>query len=321
MKNISFFIFTLCTILFSCKKAELPVPKHDAGNVTTSTVNMDASYKWQIYFDLKTNSVVGQNLKTAWDLGFENGAAGFHVVLNTAKFMFAYNTGDTNFSAIVDTIGFALNKKWDSPSGSLDTTAIGNWQGLNNVYIIDRGYNETGVHQGFIKIQIQAVDATSYIVRFAQLNGTGDITLVINKNDNYNFTFLSFSTSSTLLIEPPKDTWDLVFTQYTHIFYDPTEPYLVTGCLSNRYNTMASVDSVNSFTQIKFENISNYTLSNHINIIGYDWKTYTGGTYVTDPNTNYVIKDSEGFFYKLHFIDFYNQSGIKGNPKWEFQKL
>lgn len=321
MKNISFFSLILSAFLFSCKKAELPVPKHDPGNVTTSTVNMDASYKWQIYFDLKTNSVVGQNLKTAWDLGFENGTAGFHVIINTSKFMFAYNTGNTNFTAIVDTLGFALNKKWDSPSGSLDTTAIGNWQVSNSVYIIDRGYNEMGVHQGFRKIQIQSVDATSYTIRFAQLNGTGDITLVINKSDNYNFSFLSFSTSNTLLIEPPKDTWDLVFTQYTHIFYNPIEPYLVTGCLSNRYNTLSSVDSVNSFSQIKFENIGSYILSNQINIIGYDWKTYTGGTYVTNPNVNYVIEDSEGFYYKLHFIDFYNQSGIKGNPTWEFQKL
>lgn len=321
MKNTFLLPFIFSAFLFSCKKAELPVPKHDPGDVTTSTVNMDASYKWQIYFDLKTNSVVGQNLKTAWDIGFENGSAGVHVILNTSKFMFAYNTGNTNFNLITDTLGFAVNKKWDAPSGNLDTTAFGNWQGLNNVYIIDRGYNESGIHQGFRKIQIQNVDASSYTVRFAHLNGTGDITLVINKNDNYNFTFLTFSTSSTLLIEPPKNTWDIVFTQYTHVFYNPIEPYLVTGCLLNRYNTMASVDSVNSFSQIKFENIGNYNLSNHINIIGYDWKTYTGGIYVTNPNLNYAIKDSEGFYYKLHFIDFYNQSGIKGNPKWEFQKL
>lgn len=321
MKKLYYCIVIISVLLFSCKKAELPVPKHDPGDVTTSTVNMDATYKWQVYFDLKTNTVVGQNLKTAWDLGFENGSAGFHVILNTSKFMFAYNTGSTNFNSVVDTTGFALNKKWDSPSGSFDTTAIGDWQGQNNVYIIDRGYNETGVHQGFRKIQIQSVDANTYTVRFAQLNGTGDITLVINKNDNYNFSFLSFSTSSTLLIEPPKDTWDLVFTQYTHIFYSPTEPYLVTGCLLNHYNTKASVDSVNSFSQIKFENLSNYNLSNHINVIGYDWKTYTGGTYVTNSNINYLIRDSEDYYYKLHFIDFYNQSGIKGNPKWEFQKL
>lgn len=321
MKKLTYIISLLVILFSSCKKDELPVPKHDPGNVITSTVNIDATYKWQIYFDLKTNSVVGQNLKTVWDLGFENGASGFHVILNSSKFMFAYNTGSTNFTSITDTSGFALNKKLDSPTGSLDSTAIGNWQGLNNVYIIDRGYNETGIHQGFRKIQIQSVDVSDYTIRFSQLNGMGDVTLLVNKNDTYNVSFLSFTTSNTLIVEPPKDTWDLVFTQYTHIFYNPIEPYLVTGCLMNRFNTMAIIDSVNMFSQIDFDDTPNYYLSNSINTIGYNWKTYTGGTYVTNSQINYVIKDSEGFYYKLHFIDFYNQSGIKGNPKWEYQKL
>lgn len=321
MKNQFLFVSFLFIGFFSCKKEELPVPKHDPGNVLTSTVDMDATYKWQVYFDLETNSVVGQNLKTAWDLGFENGVSGFHIVLNTSKFMFACNTGSSDFSSIIDTLGYQSNRKWDSPSGRLDSTAIGNWQGMNNVYIIDRGYNEIGAHQGFRKIQFLSVDATSYTVRFALLSGEGDTNLVINKNDDYNLTLLSFSTANTVLIEPPKYSWDLVFTQYTHIFYHPTEPYLVTGCLLNRYNTECVVDSVSAFSDIVFDGINYSNFSNDINVIDYDWKTYIGGTYVTNSYKNYIIKDCEGFYYKLHFIDFYNQWGIKGNPKWEFQKL
>ncbi len=309
-------------VFFSCKKEELPVPKHEAGDVITASVNMDVSYKWQIYYDLNTNTVVGQNLKTAWDLAFETNANGFHVVLNSSKVMFAYNTNIVNFSTVTDTIGFAVNKKWDAPTGNLDSTAIGDWRNSNFVYIIDRGYNELGVHQGFRKIQFLSVDATKFLVRFAQLNGTGDVTLEINKDDKYNFTFLSFTTSNTLIIEPPKATWDLVFTQYTHIFYDPQPtPYLVTGCLLNRYNTTAIMDSLIPFASIQFSDAQNYILSANINTIGYNWKTFTGGVFITHPHMTYVIKDSKGYYYKLHFIDFYDQLGNKGNPKWEYQKL
>lgn len=309
-------------LLFSCKKEELPVPAHDPGNVTTATVKMESNYKWQLFYDLKTNTVVGQNLKISWDLGFEATPSGYRIILNTSKAMFARNTGNTDFTAITDTIGFTVNKKWDEASGNLDSTAIGDWRTTNNVYVIDRGYNETGVHQGFRKIQFQTEDANKYIVRFSQLNGTGDVTLQINKDSIYNFQFLSFNTSSVLIVEPPKALWDLEFTQYTHIFYSTTiTPYLVTGCLLNRYNTKAKMDSMVTFPSINLSSAENYTFSKDINTIGYEWKTYTGGIYVTHSQMNYLIKDNEGFYYKLHFIDFYNGSGVKGNPKWEFQQL
>lgn len=320
MKKILILIPAL-VFIFSCKKKELPIEKHDPGDVITSSVNLESNYKWQIYFDLKTNTVVGQNLKSIWDLGFECGTNGSHIVLNTSKFMFVYNTHQTNFSAVTDTIGFAINKTWDLPNGDFDSTAIGNWQGNNEVYIIDRGFNEVGTHQGFRKIQFQSVDATSYTVRFSALNGNGDVTLQINKDDNFNFTFLSFSTSNTITVEPPKETWDLVFTQYTHIFHNPTEPYLVTGCLINRSNTSAVVDSSTAFTQITYDKIPNYTLKTDVDAIGYNWKSYSGSSYSIKYHVNYLIRDRDDIYYKLHFIDYYSPGGLTGSPKWEYQKL
>lgn len=306
----------------SCKKGELPAPKHDVGNITTNAVNMSSDYKWQLYYDLKTNTVVGQNLKTIWDLGFACSETENHIILNSAKSMFSFNTLNTNFSAITDTAGLSANKKCDQPSGNQDSTAIGEWQGANNVYIIDRGYNETGIHQGFRKIQFLNSTSNSYTIRFAALNGSNDTTIQIPKDTNYNFTFLSFTTQGTLIVEPPKSSWDLEFTQYTHIFYEPAPtPYLVTGCLLNRHRTGATIDSTNAFNSIDFSSVQNYTLTNEINAIGYNWKTYSGSTYITHSHFNYIIKDQEGYYYKLHFIDFYSNTGIKGNPKWEYQQL
>ncbi len=95
-KGINRIFLFVCTLfvgslfLSSCKKDELPVPKHLAGNVITSTANLESTYKWQIYYDLETNTVVGQNPKALWDLGFETSTDGFHVILNTSKTMFVH---------------------------------------------------------------------------------------------------------------------------------------------------------------------------------------------------------------------------------------
>lgn len=323
VKNIFVFCllpFAYCLLFSSCQKEELPVPGHNSGNVITSTVNMEPNYKWQIYFDLKTNSIVNKNLKTVWDIAFETTGDGYRVILNSSKAMYAANTGNTNFLSVIDTTGFSNSKKFDVPSGYLDSTAIGDWRTTNKIYIIDRGYSETGAHQGFRKIQFQNVDANKYTIRFAELNGNGDTSIEISKDSIYNFTFLSFTTKSTVIIEPPKADWDLVFTQYLEAL--PT-PYLVTGVLLNRYGTSAVMDSLKTFFQITYSDALNYSLSSKLTAIGYKWKKYDYGTssYIVYPQMNYIIKDSEGIYYKIHFIDFYDTSGNKGNPKWEQQQL
>lgn len=309
-------------IFLGCEKDELPIPPHDAGDLLEGSVDMAADYKWQIYYDLGTNSVVGKNLKTAWDLGFETGETENRIIVNSSKLMAAFNTGNTNFEAVTDTSGFLANRTFDAASGNSDTTAIDCWVHPGTVYIIDRGYNEIGVHQGFRKIMFLAYNEEQYSIRFAELNGNNDTNLQIVKNADYNFTFLSFATSGTLIIEPPKAGWDLVFTQYTHLFSEPEfTPYLVTGCLLNPNNTTATIDSISEFSAINFSALENYNLSENLNSIGYNWKTFTGSTYITNSNITYLIQDNTGFYYKLRFIDFYNAAGIKGNPVFEFQKL
>ena len=56
-------------------------------------------------------------------------------------------------------------------------------------------------------------------------------------------------------------------------------------------------------------------------MIGYDWKSYNSGTYEVDINKNYIIKTTEDLYYKIHFIDFYNDQGEKGTPKFEISSL
>lgn len=308
-------------LLLACRKEEIAIPNHNPGKVITATVDMTKDYRWQIYFDLKTNSVVGKNRKKAWDLGFETSATGFHVVINSSKFMTVYNTGETDFATVSTIAGEQLN---DAVSGNFDSTAIGDWRNTKPVYIIDRGFDVSGVDCGKVKFQLLAYDDNSYTIQFANLDNTAHQNKTIKKDSLYNFTFLSFDQGGKIVnIEPPKATWDLCFTQYTDLIPNGNDKilYLVTGCLLNRYKTQATTTTQDKFENINALSINNTSLSSAINTIGYAWKERINEVYVIDVKKNYIIQNHEGILYKLRFIDFYNNQGIKGNPKFEFQEL
>jgi len=58
-------------------------------------------------------------------------------------------------------------------------------------------------------------------------------------------------------------------------------------------------------------------------VIGYEWKYYNfdAALYTIEPGLAYVIRDRDGFYYKLRFIDFYSEGGEKGYPKFEYVRL
>ena len=317
-------LFLICVSLFACEKKELPVPAYDRGDVITTQVEMTTNYKNQIWFSLDENRVVSSNFKTAWDLGFEASATGFHVIMNNSKAMRLYKTTHTDLSQVTDTIGLGVHQTCDSPGGSLDSTAVGDWVSNNTVYVVNRGYNELAQHQGYYKFKVISVDAGQYTIEYADIYGPGGThTGTIMKDGNYNFIAYSFTTHAQANIEPVKTDFDLCFTQYTHIFYDPFQYYSVTGALSNSYNTRVMSISDKPFGDITISDTVGRTFSNRWDKIGYDWKVYDIATnvYTVDLAKCYIINDNKGFFYKLHFIDFYNASGVKGYPKFEYKKI
>lgn len=308
----------LLLLLGGCIKDEKAVAPHDAGAVVTATADMGEDYRWQIYYRLSTNTIVGRNLKTDWDLGLEAAADGYHVILNAARMTTAVQLSKTDIGQVSwqDTTGFGNGRKTDNAGGSLDSTAIGDWRGQDRVYLL--GNNEGA----FYKVQFRSVSATAYKLRYGSLKETGIDSIEVSKDSLYNFGFVSLKDHKVVQVEPPKDDWDLVFTGYTHFFVQEQLLYSVTGCLLNRYRTSAVMDSTIDFAQITHNDLTRYTFSTQINTIGYNWKEYSfnSGSYVVFPRMNYIIHDRSGVYFKLHFVDF-NRDGIKGNPRWEQQAL
>lgn len=320
LKTIS--ILTISSFIFlSCEKAEIAIQPHQTGDALTDSVAMTSDYRNQLYFDLKTSSVVTSNEKTEWDLAFESGSDGNHIFINTAKSMFIAKTNET-FASKTDTIG--LDWHWETANGHIDSTAFEGWS-TSDLFIVDFGYSYDGSHLGFGKLRIVELTSTNWTIDYSSLAETTPHHITLQKNDLYNATFFSFTAGGLeVSIEPPKADWDICFTQYTHIFYGmENTPYLVSGVTLNRYLVQASEDFESEFLNITYETIVNHPTSYIKDLIGYDWKffDFSVSKYTIDPTQNYIIKSTEGLYYKLHFVDFYNETGDKGYPKFEFQQL
>ncbi|MEQ9064652.1 MAG: HmuY family protein [Vicingaceae bacterium] len=316
-------MFIAMGALAACMKEEIPVNPIPRGVVKTDQIAMTSSYNFQIYYDLETSSVVGQHDKSSWDLGFNCTAEGWQIILNTAKLMAATNSNIRAWKDLKDTNSIT-GWRWDAMSGNLDSTAIGSWMDTGLIYIIDRGYNSKGKRQGFAKLMVDEVDENHFEFRFSNLEDENSQSYEIIKDAEVNFVYFSFDNQgSQLWLEPNKEVWDLVFTQYTNVFFEGTFPYLVSGVLHNPYKCLAIEDSLVGFENIERSDAQRMKLKADIDIPGYDWKRYDfdEGRYITDPNRTYVIQTFQGYYFKLRFTDFYNSNGETGFPTFEFQYL
>lgn len=330
---------TMALLVSSCFKEDEKITPHDPGDVQTATIELTKDYRYQVYFDLSQGMVVAENLKKEWDLAFEGSAGGYRILLNTSNFMLAAGTGLTDFTIPIDTAG--LSWKFDASSGNQDSLAFKNWIGYtlpdslkiysNEVYVVDRGYDEAGNLRGLKKVIFLDVTDTTYTLRFGGTDDSDGTIFTIRKDSSVNYTCFSFDDGGKQLdLEPPKDRWDLLFTQYTTLLYTnegEPYPYLLTGVLSNQYRIEVAQDTLYEFGAIDYDAAKNMVYSGAQDEIGYDWKDVVGDvssgnvSYVIIEGRNYVIRARDGYYTKLRFTGFYSNSGEKGYPTFEFQKL
>lgn len=313
----------------SCVKQEDALVLPPKGTATHGMVAMGSDYDRQIYFDLKTNSPVFTSDPASWHLAFESQQGGKHIFLNGGNQVYVYNTHQTVMDQ-VQKLPSGLNSngtgwQFDAPSGNPDSTGFGEWcdvsgQTKSEVYIVQVAADR------YIKMRMLNADSQHYHFEWASLESTGTIQEAkVFKNEDYDFAYFSFD-QGTVQPEPPKNSWDIVFTRYRYIYHTqayPNFPYEVTGVLLNTSGTLATMDSVHSYEQIDLQMASAMKLSNARDIIGFDWKTYSGtsGRYVVNRSKNYIIQTRDNQLFKLHFLDFYNSSGEKGSPSFEFERL
>lgn len=329
-------IFSLISLflLTSCFKEDEMVTPHDPGDVLTAVAEMGQLYDRTVFYDLGTASAVLETGKMEWDLAFESTSGGWRILLNTTRFMKVAPSGVYDLNEVSDTVG--LRWRFDKSDGNPDSTGFGTWFDVNGedtltnaeVYVVDLGFTSTGVALGLRKLQIIDFQDDKYVIRYAKMNGTDLREAVVMKDPGMPLVFYSLiNHKMTEGVWPQSGSWDLWFTQYTTLLFtnegDPY-PYIVTGVLSNiRDGVEVAVDTLRDFQDIDFDFAQELEYSNAADRIGYDWKWYdfNATSYTVLPGINYLVRTTEGLYFKLRFIGFYNDQGEKGFPTFEFQQL
>ncbi len=301
---------------------EIPVPPHEPGEVQTVQVRMGEDYRNSIHFSIVTGQVLRGHVKTTWDLGFAAQEGEYLIRLNGSKVMAAAATD----ALWLRDVSAATGADWkvDMPSGHPDSTAIGYWRD-GKVRLIDLGFSISGQPLGLAKMRAEVAEG-GHLLHFAPLASTDSSTVLIPRDPTIKMVCVSLDGAGNIVpIEPHRDDWQLLFTQYTHIFIEEGEviPYLVTGVLTNSATVQATRLDKADFASIDLEMAEALDYSPAANIIGYDWKTYSfdTGSFIIHSEISYVLRLADGTFYKLRFLDFYTQGGEKGAPLFEFQRL
>lgn len=342
---IQFAIFTIClnVLLTSCFQEDIPIKPYDRGSAITGIANIGEDYNTIIYYNLKDNKVVSTNQINDWDLAFETNDTSSYITLNPAIIGGVFDLGIANFdTTFTNSAAGKLAWKYDNLSKSIDSGAFGKWwksdanhpnnvESIGHTYIVNLGIDKVGRNVGFRKLQIIKRDSEFYYIKFANANSNGtnysEFKVPIDKK-YHRVTFTFKDGGSITNTEPPAYTWDLVFTRYAEYFEEVNfVPYSINGVLLNPNVCFAYADSSGT----KYEDVTTSTyneklLSKFSNVLGWDWKKYNFdlGFYSIREDKIYVIKDFNGYIYKLRFLDFYTPIGgttTKGNISFEYLKL
>ncbi len=320
-------ILFIIPFLTSCFKEDVPIQPGSQEGITVS----ESIYTHQSFFDLAASQIVSVNPIDAWDLGFESSPDGWHIIINSGNYLGIYPSGSADFNGLTS-VPVSAAWKFDKSDGNLDSTAIGDWLSSslipsNEVFVV--GINDGVKYSPVKKIVFTSLNAGVYSFSFADMDGANPVAFSISKDPTRNFVYFSFSKGGKeVSIEPAKNSWDFVFTQYSTILFTDqgvATPYFVRGVLSNRSGVEVALDSLIGFFNITAADVSYLQFSTKSDAIGYDWKSVdiqgNTATYAVRPKNTYVIKSTTGSLYKLRFIGFFNDQGSPGYPKFEVNEL
>lgn len=311
----------------ACEKPEELWELPPAGEETVAKVNMGPTYDNAVFFNIKTGESATRDVYS-WHLGFASGENENAIILNGGNEVQLHSTGDTTFSTSY-TVSASSEWLWDNPNGKVDSTAFSGWfdstnnVSRNKVYVIDLG---SKAKDRYKKIKIIGMKAISFTVKYASMDGSNEQTIDILKNAKTNYTYFNLETNKIVGFEPETFPWDIVFMRYRYVYYDmnPVTPYYVNGAIINtKYVQVKETNNV-TFESLDLAKAKKFVLTKNADEIGYDWKKFDlngTGKYVVDSKKVYLLKDDEGYLYKLKFVDFYDETGAKGVPKFAYQRL
>lgn len=317
---------------FTKEEPILPLPPFSTEISTYKPVN------GQAYYSLKDRKIVKENATEAWDIAFSCKENDYEILLNTSRGMGCYNTNSKDFYQNYKDGDYPW--RFDKWNGAKDNSCIGVWgdfsfenpQSYGNVYLVHLGLDLSGNPTGIVKMQIDGFESNTYQIKVGDLEGRYERTYQVEKNDSFNYVYLSFETSSVKHLEPYKNDWDILLTSYiahktpttSSLFFSVTNEFaVIDGILLNPYNREVANQFDYSFEEVNFFIAESYTYTDSLDFIGPKWYQWNPGEkkfFITSKNT-FVIRDEDKNYYALQFQKFHKERTTKNDIGFVFKSL
>jgi hypothetical protein len=279
-------------------------------------ISMGNNYANQIFYSMQNGEI--KNISNDnWDLAFTTDQYASTIRTNDGKGveLYTYHLGDTsdwqniNTSIVNNLSSNMYNSEISWYDGAFENNSLGHpdygwgvYNMINHNVTGDSLYIIKTVNGNWKKVWIQELTTTGeYVFKFANLDGTNEISQSILKTNYTDKNFIYFSIDQNTITdrEPISSEWDITFTKYI----SPIQgmPYPVTGVLTNINVEVAKATGITG--PLTYFDYSNHNFDSEINSIGYDWKSYQG-SYIVDANRCYFIKDENENIWRLVFTSF-----------------
>lgn len=313
----------------------------------------------QVWLDLGTNTEIITK-RTDWDLALYSGGQ-FKVVLNSSIMMGAGKIPNaTNIDQVTEASVAALKNqvqvanfnpsnevyiddvKGNFPAGYTAIEEIKADDAQNAVYLVNMGKEiytgpvatgsvaTGGDSRGWMKVQI-VQSGSGYKIKYAELNATSHEELTVNKNTAYNYNFVSLKNNKEVFIQPEKKKWDICFTVFTntipgagsYVFADFVTINNVGGAGAYEVVVAAPASGVEAYNNFKTSDIDQSKfVYNDQRTIGSNWRNPVGANGLEVYGDRfYVVKDAEGYYFKLRFTRITDTAGERGKPQFEYKPL
>ncbi|MBV6442114.1 MAG: T9SS C-terminal target domain-containing protein [Haliscomenobacteraceae bacterium CHB4] len=305
---------------------------------TTHQISAGPGYAQSGYFKLSDGT--GQQVPhDAWDIAFSNlgsQQAGIFFNESTASSMGqptapieAYDPFVFDFGESIDPANLTEDLRIYNPETTWAEGAFNTMKDTSNAF--DYGWGVYNPAQSKItgsrvfalklrngqyrKIMFDEYDGSTYTFRIANLDGSNLETHTIDTdfNNGSPVTYFSFATGANVTTPT---AWDMVFCRYVAFLFDGTNylPYFVTGILMNDGIQTARAAGVDPAT-VDYQDYLD-SLKNRIDVIGHDWKAFSGISWSVAGDVAYFVKTKDNKLYKIVFTAF----GGSANGTGTFEK-
>jgi hypothetical protein len=315
MKKNILFLLSAVIMVTACKK-------DDDTPSGASAISMGNQYMYDVYYNL-SNGTSKKVDKLMWDIAFSVPLQTASILINESAGVTLYCAGDTGYWNTADTASIKyLDKRYNDKSnwstGAFNHYSISpfnfGWGTYNmaahnvygdSIYFI---FLSNGACKKFM-IQERVGATDTYMLRWANPDGSDEVNASFSPASfsAKNFIHYSIVNENAVVVEPDKDNWDLLFTNYiTKIPTGPTTTmdYPVLGVLAKQGIELAKVTGIDPASATLSDTTEGF--STKADLIGWDWKTYdqTSNEYSLVANTCYFVKLTDGSIYKIYFTGF-----------------